>query len=112
MQRIHLFQLLVLSVIAFCLVVLVARPIVQPETVRAQTEASCGIFLEPGTTMIRTPANDRQVMGKIVINTCSGQIWGFPTTTSAPYPVDPTNPAPPVSNPIYLGKFAMEAVRK
>jgi hypothetical protein len=94
------------------LLVLTFRPFAQPAPVHAQAQGSCGISFEPGITMLRTPANDRQVLGKVAVNTCNGQIWGFPTTSNAPYPVDATSAKPPVSHPIYLGRYDLDAMQK
>jgi len=88
-------KVLVLGVFAW-LFVITFRSFAQPAPVHAQTEASCGFYFEPGTTMIRTPANDWQVLGKVLVNTCNGQIWGFPTITNVPDPVDATSAKPPV----------------
>jgi len=38
-------------------------------------------------------------------------VWGFPTLSSDPYPVDVTKAAPPTSKPIYLGKYDFAAAR-
>ncbi len=93
--------------------VLVIRPAMAPELVRAQdVPKACGLQFEPGTTTIRAPGGDTQVAGKVAYDTCSGKIWGFPTLTNAPYPVDNMNSKPPVSHPIYLGRFAVEEAQK
>ncbi|MGZ4815412.1 MAG: hypothetical protein ACXVZV_08385 [Terriglobales bacterium] len=111
MQFAILFHKLMLFAIAASLVALAFRQLVTPQTVRAQSDATCGIYFEPGTTMVRTPGIDKQVIGKVAINTCNGQVWGFPTTVAEPYPVDTANPQPPVSHPIYLGQFDLAPVR-
>jgi hypothetical protein len=93
--------------------ILMVRPVIEPEVVRAQEiPKACGLQFEPLTTTIRAPGADRQVIGKIAYDTCNGKIWGFPTLSSAPYPVDSTNPNPPTSHPIYLGRFAVEETQK
>ena len=112
MQNVSFAPKMALLVITVCLFVLVVRPVVAPTPVRAQSEASCGIYVEPGTTTIRTPDNSMQMLGKVMVNTCTGQIWGFPTSTSAPYPIDNTSTKPPVSKAVYLGKFDMTQVLK
>jgi hypothetical protein len=43
--------------------------------------------------------------GKVFIDMRNGDIWGFPTLSSTPYPVDLVNSTPPVSAPMYLGRF-------
>jgi hypothetical protein len=70
------------------------------------------LYIEPGTTIIRNPDDGGQMQGKVVIDLRSGDIWGFPTDTSAPYPVRITRKEPPVSKPIYLGKFDFSAMKK
>jgi hypothetical protein len=86
------------------------RPLVEPAPVRAAGDADWNF--EPGTTMLRAPGNTRQVVGKVAINLNTGEVWGFPTLTSAPYPVDSTSDQPPVSRPIYLGRFDLAAARR
>ena len=63
------------------------------------------LYIEPLTTTLRKPDGTGQMEGKVVIDLRNGDIWGFPTLTSAPYPVDTTNTKPPVSEPMYLGRF-------
>jgi hypothetical protein len=70
------------------------------------------LYVEPGTTMLRSPDGSRQVLGKVVIDLQSGKIWGLPTLTEAPYPVNTINSEPPVSHPIYLGRFDFAALNK
>jgi hypothetical protein len=43
--------------------------------------------------------------GKMVVDMRTGDIWGFPTMTQSPFPIDSTSTAPPKSHPIYMGKF-------
>ena len=100
----------VLSVIAVLLGVIALRPALRPEPVRAQSDYSF-LYIEPGTTMLRKPDGLTQVEGKVVIDRRSGDIWGFPTLSGAPYPVDQTTTKPPVSKPIYLGKFDFSAIK-
>lgn len=104
-----------LLLITIAAVLMALRPLIAPPSVRAQDDSShrlCGLQFEPGTTMIRAPGAERQVIGKIAYDTCTGKVWGFPTTTNAPYPVDNVNPGAPTYQPIYLGKFVMEAIQK
>ena len=42
----------------------------------------------------------------------SGDIWGFPTNTDLPYPVDLINNSPPVSASIYLGRFDLSSMKR
>jgi len=65
------------------------------------------LYIEPGTVTIRTPDGGGTIGdGKMVIDLKTGNVWGFPTNlTGSPYPVDPITNKPPVSKPIYLGRF-------
>ena len=92
-------------VIAILLGILVFRPIIQPASVRAQTDEGYPFYVEPGYTMIRKPDGTAQMYGKVVIDMRNGDIWGFPTLTQGPYPVDTVKTTPPKSYPMYLGKF-------
>jgi hypothetical protein len=83
-----------------------------PRAVYAQGSGSENRFyIEPGVTMLRAPDGSRQVLGKVVVDLSNGNVWGFPTNTEKPYPVDTryvtstSNVEPPVSTPIFLGKF-------
>ena len=94
----------VLTAIAVLLAALVLRPIAAPSAVAAQSSSSY-LYVEPGTTTLRNPDGSQQIEGKVVIDMRNGNVWGFPTMSSAPYPVDTLHPQPPVSAPVYLGKF-------
>lgn len=82
-------------------------------TVYAQSpQAGCShVYIEPGTTVLRDPSNGGQVQGKVVIDRRTGDVWGFPTASSAPYPVVLSRKEPPVSKPIYLGRFDFAAMQ-
>jgi hypothetical protein len=99
------FTKVCLVVIAALLGILVLRPIAQPLPVRAQADEGYPFFVEPGYTMLRKPDGTAQVYGKMVIDMRTGDIWGFPTLTQSPYPIDSAQTTPPKSSPIYLGKF-------
>ncbi|MGE0406826.1 MAG: hypothetical protein AB7O65_11045 [Candidatus Korobacteraceae bacterium] len=111
MTRDTTFHLL-LAVIAILLAVLAFGPLVSPPAANAAPEEAPHFYIEPGTTTLRSPGGDRSVIGKVVVDLRNGNVWGFPTLTSAPYPVDSTKPAPPVSQPIYLGKYDFSAIRQ
>ena len=87
------------------------RSAAHPPSVQAEASYS-HLFVDPGTTIIRTPDGLGQVQGKVVIDMRNGEVWGFPTATSAPYPVVMTRNEPPVSKPVFLGKFDFSAMRK
>jgi hypothetical protein len=98
-----------LTVIALLLAVLVMRP----APVHADTDSPV-YFVEPGTSPIRNLNGGVPGDGKIVINMSTGEVWGFPThAAGAPYPIDSLNlnDRPPVSRPVYLGKFDFAAMR-
>ena len=80
-----------------------------PTTIRGR------ILSSPGTTPIRNLNGGIPGDGKIVINMSTGDVWGFPTHgAGAPYPVEALNPndRPPVSRPVYLGKFDFAAMKR
>ncbi len=100
----------VLTVIALLLAVLAMRP----APVHADSDSPT-YFVEPGTTPIRNLNGGIPGDGKIVINMSTGDVWGFPTHgAGAPYPVDSLNlnDRPPVSRPVYLGKFDFTALKR
>ncbi|HXZ79527.1 MAG TPA: hypothetical protein VEG30_06325 [Terriglobales bacterium] len=102
---------LLLLLIAIFLGVIGLRPVLAPEPVQAQPDGS-NLYIEPGTTMLRAPDGSTQVQGKVVIDLSNGKVWGYPTLNSAPYPIDVTTSTPPVSRPIYLGRFDLGAMHK
>ena len=100
----------ILTVIALLLAVLVMRP----APVRADNDSPT-YFVEPGTTPIRGLNGGVPSDGKVVINMTTGEVWGFPTHgAGAPYPIDVLNlnDWPPVSRPVYLGKFDFAAMKR
>jgi len=106
------FMKAMLVLIAVLLGILVIRPIVQPAAVRAQAEEGYPFYVEPGYTMLRKPDGTAQMYGKVVIDMRSGDIWGFPTLSQSPYPIDSSQTKPPKSSPMYLGRFMFsEATR-
>ncbi len=62
--------------------------------------------------MLRKPNGTGQVEGKVFIDLRTGDIWGFPTLSGAPYPVDATKNEPTVSEPMYLGKFDLSKMKR
>jgi hypothetical protein len=105
---------LLLAAIAVSLAVIAAHPFISPQSARAaaEVESSPNLYIEPGTANLRSPGGERNVVGKVVVDLNNGNVWGFPTLTNAPYPVDTTKTTPPVSHPIYLGKYDFAAIRK
>jgi hypothetical protein len=107
-MKLNLFQQSMLALIALFLGIIALHPLLKPPTVRAQSERS-HFYIEPGVYMLRAPDGSRQVMGKVMIDLTTGKVWGFPTLTDQPYPVDSTKTTPPTSYPVYLGKFELNA---
>ena len=99
-----------LSAIAVALIVIAARPYLQPQSVQAQTATSDPMYVEPGVYLLRIPGGG-QVLGKVVTDLRTGNIWGFPTNASDPYPTSPLDGKPEVSHPFALGKFAVNEAR-
>lgn len=87
------------------------RPYLAPRPVKAQSEAS-GVYIEPGVVMLRAPDGRKQVLGKMVVDLRTGNVWGFPTLSQSPYPSSGTNTSPQTSHPFLLGKFALEDMDK
>ncbi len=96
-----------LLTIALLMAVIAFRPVVQPVPVSAQASDALPFYIEPGVTMLRKPDGTAQMYGKMVVDMRTGDIWGFPTMTQSPFPVDTTSTNPPKSHPMYLGKFLL-----
>ena len=109
--RVDSYTKVVLTAIAALLAVLVLRPVAGPSAVQAQS-SNPSIYVEPGTTLIRKPDGTQQTDGKVFIDLRTGDIWGFPTLSGTPYPIDSTNTKPPVSQPIYLGRFDVSKMQR
>jgi len=103
-MHLDLYSKCVLTAIALLLAVIALRPVARPNVVSAASDYSY-LYVEPRTTMLRNPDGTQQLQGKVVIDMRNGDIWGFPTLSGAPYPIDTTRSEPPVSTPMYLGKF-------
>lgn len=100
-----------LTIIALLLAVIAIRPTVHPSTAHADSQSSW-LYVEPGSTTLRKPDGTAQVQGKVFIDLRSGDTWGFPTLSGAPYPVDTTKTEPPVSEPMYLGRFDLTKMQR
>ena len=111
-SRVDLYTKAVLTAIAILLGILVLRPVGEPGSVQAQGEDYSRLYVEPGTTILRSPDGSGQGQGKVVIDRANGDVWGFPTASSAPFPVDVTSQQPPVSKPVYLGRFDFSAMKR
>lgn len=108
-----------LLVIAIALIAIAIKPLRQPNPAQAQeqtpptpTTASDPLYIEPGVVMLRSLDGNTQVFGKMVVDLNTGSIWGFPTLTGQPYPVDISSTKPPVSHPMFLGTFALGDINR
>ncbi len=102
---------ILLLLIAIALLAIAARPYLRPEAARADSEPY-PFYIEPGTQMLRAPDGSQQVLGRVVIDMRNGKVWGFPTTSTDVYPINPMNSKPQVSHPFALGRFAFEEADK
>jgi len=107
--RTDLYTKAVLTAIAVLLVIAVVQPFAKTPVVRADS-IQPEIYIEPGTSTLRDLQNGGQVQGRVVVNLRTGDIYGFPTFGTELYPIEPLNPDPPVSKPMYLGKFDFGAM--
>ena len=95
-----------LTAIAIFLGILTLRPLAGPGPVLAQSGSDIPyLYIEPKITVLRKPDGTAQMPGKVVVDLRTGDVWGFPTLEGVPYPVDRMKPTPPVSEPMYLGKY-------
>ncbi len=105
-------------VIAVQTALLISFLVNHPRTVHAQSTASqLNLFIEPGTQMLLDPSGSQNVMGKVVIDLTTGNVWGFPTYSSASYPTAMSvarlgSPSVPVSKPFLLAKFDFGSIAK
>ena len=60
--------------------------------------------------MLRSPDATRSVLGKVVVDLRTGNVWGFPTLQQDPYPAIDSNTR--VSHPFLIGKFALGDMNK
>lgn len=104
MKNDWLTKILLLAIAVF-LGTIALRPVLAPPPVRADAQ-TYPFYIEPGTAMLRAPDGSRQVWGKVVVDLRNGKVWGFPTLTQDPYPVDQINSLPPTSRPFLLAKYA------
>ena len=101
----------VLTIIALFLGIIAFRPAANPVAVHAQSD-SPSIYVEPRTTLLRKPDGTSQMQGKVFIDLRTGDTWGFPTLSDVPYPVDAAKSEPPVSEPMYLGRFDLSKMNR
>ena len=100
----------VLTLIVLLLAALAMRPV----AAAAQMEPP-NLYIEPGTSPIRNLNGGITADGKVVINTSTGEVWGFPThSAGAPYPIESlaVDGRPSVVKPVFLGKFDFSSLRR
>ncbi len=101
---------LLLALVALEVAMRILSPLVAAPSVNAQAN-EWPLFIEPGTTILRDPVSGAQMQGKVVVDRRTGDVFGFPTGTSAPYPVDTTNNVPPTVKAIHLGRFDLGSLK-
>jgi hypothetical protein len=90
----------------------------RPPAVHAQSAVTTGnLFIEPGTQMLVDPSGRQSVLGKVAIDLTTGNVWGFPTYSSASYPSPATigglgSRNVPVSKPFLLAKFDLASITR
>jgi hypothetical protein len=111
-MKLDRFQTGLLLAIAIFLAVIALRPYQVPPATYAQSSEAQSLYFEPGTYMLHAPDGKQQVLGKVVIDLRNGNIWGFPTLNSDPYPSSLLQATPQTSHPFLLGKFALSDMDK
>ncbi len=110
-MKLNSFDRAILVLLTIFLGVMALRPLFTPEVARAQANVD-HLYIEPGIKTLLAPDRTRQVQGKVVVDLTNGNIWGFPTSTEAPYPIDAAKPQPATSSPMYLGKFDFAGMQR
>jgi hypothetical protein len=111
-MKLDWFVKLLLLVIAILLAVVAFRPVVQPAQVLAQNGSPYPFHIEQGTVSLRKP-DGTTTWGKIVVDMCNGDVWGFPVKAqNTPYPVFGPGDSSKVSHPMFLGRMAFEEVQQ
>ena len=102
----------VLLLITLFLGLIAIRPLVAPPNAHAESEPIHDLYIEPGSTMVTSPDGSQNVPGKVVVDLTNGNVWGFPTGWTGPYPKAHITGKPPVVVPIYLGRFDLDAINR
>ena len=110
-MKISWFDRSLFGLIAVFLGILALRPLFTPQVARAQSQTP-SLYMEPGVHMLNSPDREHRVLGKVVVDLNTGDIWGFPTGSEYPYPINNVKPVPATSSPMYLGKFDFAAMRR
>ena len=106
-MKVDLQMKILLFAIAVALSAIALHPYIAPPVVAAQSGAAGAIYVEPGVYMLRAPDGSQQVLGKVVVDLRTGNIWGFPTLQQDPYPAAGAKTTPPTSRPFLLGRYAL-----
>lgn len=94
------------------LTAIACRPLTSPSTILAGVSSS-DLYIVPGVYSLRAPDGSRSQLGKVVVDLRTGKIWGYPTGTSAPYPLSIAGSSEaPTSKPFLLFKFDLDAMEK
>ena len=101
-----------LLTIAILLSVIAVRPYINPSTAQAGAGEGFPVFVEPGVNMLRAPDGTQQVLGKVVVDLRTGNVWGFPTLTQDPFPAAGASGKAQTSHPFLLGKYALADMDK
>jgi hypothetical protein len=101
---------LLLTVIGIALCASAVDHYRRPRPVQAE-DGVYALQFEPGVVTLRNP-DGGQVLGRMAVDLRTGDIWGFPTMSSDPYPSDALSAKPKTSHPFLLGRFALEDTRK
>ena len=110
-MKLNLFDRITLGVAAIFLGIIALRPLLTPSIAHAQS-TNRQFYVEPGIKTLLSPDRTKQTQGKVIVDLTTGDIWGFPTSQNAPYPIDAAKPQPATSVPIYLGKFDLAGMRR
>lgn len=110
-MNIDRFTRCILTLIALFLGIIALRPWFQSATVEARdsyssSENGFSVFVEPGVTTLHASDGSKHVIGKVVVDLKTGNIWGFQTTNDLPYARGG------IARPIYLGKYDFAAMER
>lgn len=112
-MKLNSFDRIVLVLATMFLGLIALRPLFVPEVAKAQTQSPAAqMYIEPGVHFIHAPDNSLNLLGKIVVDVNTGNIWGFPTYADSVYPVNTElgKVTPPISTPIFLGRYDFSAM--
>lgn len=91
----------ILALIAVLLAVIAVR--LPVPAVRAQN-AEHRLQFDPGIQQFDVPGGAASLLGRVAIDTRTGNVYGFPTD-GRPYPYNLQSSLPGVAKPVLLGRF-------